>query len=86
MEKISCPLCNLEREEVLYVLEGYHIVRRSSCSLVYLNPRPTKDDMNRLYKEDGYFQSHTQGKGYSDYSVQEESLRITFKKFLSQLG
>jgi len=85
-DKILCPLCNLEREELLYVLEGYRIVRCSSCSLVYLNPRPIEEEMKRSYKEEEYFQSHSQRKGYSDYAAQEESLRITFKKFLSHLG
>ena len=86
MEKIACPLCNLEREELLYVLEGYHIMRCLSCNLVYLNPRPTEEDMNRYYKEEEYFQSHSQRKGYSDYSAQECSLRLTFKKFLAHFG
>lgn len=63
MEYVKCNLCGRDRIKRLFEKEGYSIVRCMDCGLVYMNPRPIKSKINRLY-DLGYFQ----GKGF-DKSV-----------------
>lgn len=51
---------------------------------MYLNPRARESMIGTLYKEDNYFSGGNTG--YSAYSAQEQSLRLTFRRFLHELG
>ena len=63
---------------------GVGLVRCLNCSLVYLDHRPTEDSMNAIYRSDQYFGSLGNA-GYTDYTIQKESLRKTFSFFLSSI-
>jgi 2-polyprenyl-3-methyl-5-hydroxy-6-metoxy-1,4-benzoquinol methylase len=48
-EKISCYLCGARDEEELFRKNGLRFVRCRECSLIYMNPRPTREAVERLY-------------------------------------
>ena len=60
MEKVNCDLCGandtelvLEERDRLHHLDGaFRLVRCRQCGLVYLNPRPTIEEMARYYPSD----------------------------------
>ncbi|MCL4458355.1 MAG: class I SAM-dependent methyltransferase [Chloroflexi bacterium] len=62
MENVNCNLCgSAEREpfcsgrDRLYRLEGdFELVRCPHCHLIYLNPRPCRDEIERYYPPDSY--------------------------------
>ncbi|MBI9089858.1 MAG: class I SAM-dependent methyltransferase [Desulfobacterium sp.] len=98
-EKSPCPLCQGNKALPLFRFdpgvstvkmpgnltgEGIGLVRCMNCSLVYLEDRPTRDSMERLYASDQYFGCDAET-GYSDYEIQERSLGDTFRLFLKNL-
>lgn len=60
METIRCGLCGADDTEVIFEekdrlhgIEGtFNLVRCHQCGLIYLNPRPTIEEMTRYYPED----------------------------------
>lgn len=65
MEKINCILCNsndyemiMESKDFRYRLSDdvFNVVKCLNCSLVFLNPRPEKDEMGKFYPA-GYYNS-----------------------------
>ncbi len=60
METVSCNLCGaddsklvLEGKDRLHGIEGtFRLVRCRHCGLIYLNPRPGRDEMARYYPSD----------------------------------
>src|SRR4051812_23856347 len=49
LEAVRCELCGVD-ETTLYAEEnGYRAVRCVRCGLLYVNPRPTIDEMKALY-------------------------------------
>ena len=57
MEYVNCDLCGasettllFEEKDRLHKIPGtFHLVRCNQCGLIYLNPRPTKEEMKRYY-------------------------------------
>lgn len=84
LETTACPFCAFPGSTIIHAFPPHNIVRCGSCGLVYLNPRPKESVASRLYEGDGYF-GHEGAAGYEDYASQEESLRITFRRFLGEL-
>lgn len=65
MEKIKCVLCDLDECKVLFKSKDlyYHLsdyffslVQCNHCGLIYVNPRPSKEEINMFYPEH-YFNS-----------------------------
>ncbi|MBI5640987.1 MAG: class I SAM-dependent methyltransferase [Nitrospirae bacterium] len=84
LEIVSCPVCgNREKEAVYEGFQPFCVVRCRACGLSYLSPRKTEAALLRKYSEDDYFEG--EGTGYADYIAQEEALRKTFRRFLSNL-
>jgi uncharacterized Zn finger protein len=60
LETISCDLCGsddtdlvFEERDYLHRIDGtFHLVRCRQCGLMYLNPRPTPEEMACYYPED----------------------------------
>jgi len=71
MEETSCPLCNSDRKaflyettDRLYKLPGkFRIVKCEDCTLIYLNPRPTKEGMPAYYPHDYFSRKETESQG-----------------------
>ncbi len=49
-EQTDCYLCGGNSEEELFRKSGLRFVRCRECALVYMNPRPSRDALERLYK------------------------------------
>ncbi len=85
IETCSCPLCGAEGVTPShYDFSPYRVVQCVSCDFWYLSPRLTEAAMLAEYASDCYF-SGGDGldEGYSDYALQEKSLRPTFANFLA---
>jgi hypothetical protein len=64
MQKINCPLCNVDRSEpvaqvrdrLLGIGGEFTLVKCTGCGLLYLNPQPTSEEIARYYppEYDGY--------------------------------
>jgi SAM-dependent methyltransferase len=59
MEYVNCNLCGLDNARVLFskkdkfgVAENeFNVVRCQGCELLYINPRPSQEEMGRFYPE-----------------------------------
>jgi len=70
-EWIACNLCGgNDVHQYIQRGDGLNLVECTCCKLVYLNPRPTANEIARLY-QDGYFSSDHPGETYQDYIVSE---------------
>jgi SAM-dependent methyltransferase len=63
MENVPCPLCDVDdartvfqRRDLTYLVsqEEFHVVRCRRCGLVYVNPRPTEEEIHSFYTEEFY--------------------------------
>ena len=59
MKNVSeiCTLCGSTNRSVLYSKDEWKVYKCEGCGLGILDPRPDKDELNKLYAET-YFQSH----------------------------
>ena len=86
LEITPCPICKSSDMSVLHTFEPFKVVSCRNCRLIYLNPRLKESDMMKVYQENDYF-SDSGDSGYQNYNYlsQEESLRMTFRRFLKEL-
>lgn len=54
MEYINCNLCNSNEYKLFKEINGYQLVKCRQCGLVYLNPRPTQQEMKGKYTSEYY--------------------------------
>lgn len=65
VEKVTCCVCGRDATDPDEVAQGFdfeyesthdtfHMVRCSACGLVYLNPRPTPDELSTIYPANYY--------------------------------
>ncbi len=95
MEEIACNVCQSDNHTALYEgrdrLHGlggsFGLVKCQQCGLIYLNPRPTREDMGRYYPPDyePYAQGIEQAKGFLSgldyrYGVAKRCQMITRRK------
>jgi len=55
MQSILCPFCDIDNEEVAIVENGFTGKHCSKCSLIYISPRPTMEEIINLY---GHGEAH----------------------------
>lgn len=86
LETTLCPICRSSEISVLHTFEPFKVVSCSNCRLIYLNPRLKESDIIKVYQENEYF-SDSGDSGYQNYNyiAQEETLRMTFRRFLAEL-
>lgn len=84
LEMICCPLCGSVNSSIIHIHKPFQVVQCNNCNLSYLNPRLKESVMDKIYEGERYF-SGGDMTGYSDYTSQAKSLRITFRKFLTEL-
>lgn len=81
----TCPLCGGDDPTPSpYREDPFCVVRCGSCRLWYLSPRLTPDAMSAFYEGENYFSGGDTG--YADYSKQENSLRLTFRRLLRKMA
>lgn len=49
MNYINCKLCNSNEYKLFKKIDNYRLVKCKQCGLVYLNPRPTQQEINEEY-------------------------------------
>ena len=54
MEYINCNLCNSNKYKLFREINNYRLVKCKRCGLVYLNPRPAQQELNRGYNSEYY--------------------------------
>ena len=89
MEYVKCDLCGADDTSLLFTardidLSGkdlFNVVRCKKCGLVYLNPRPTKQELGKFYPEE-YFLGHADTEGGIDKYQYQKMKKI--KKFKSK--
>lgn len=75
-------MCHSGSHSRAYSFPPFAVVRCKDCDFYYLSPRLVESEMLRAYS-DAYFAGG--GQGYVDYSVQERSLRKTFRRLLVEI-
>ena len=56
-EKATCDYCGKDATDLFRQMGEHIIVKCRHCDLIYVNPRITKEELDKLYSED-YFISH----------------------------
>jgi SAM-dependent methyltransferase len=59
LEYVNCNICNTDSTDVLFVKkdkfrisgEDFNIVKCRNCGLIYINPRPTEEEIVRFYPD-----------------------------------
>ena len=61
MDKINCNICNSNKYDKIFSIKSsetgeiFDITKCSQCQLVYLNPQPSNEELNKYYLEDKYY-------------------------------
>ncbi|MEI8059497.1 MAG: class I SAM-dependent methyltransferase [Ferruginibacter sp.] len=77
----SCTKCNQDNAGLLFVKQGYNIVKCRNCGFVYVNPRVLNEQLGIIYQQN-YFTNNDYG--YSGYE-QEKALRVkNFEKWIGK--
>jgi SAM-dependent methyltransferase len=80
LEYINCNLCGSDSTKLIFVKDGFNVVRCRKCGLVYVNPRHNLQDLNKIYTK-GYYTGQDE-KGYEDYIGGEQGIKTMFRKRL----
>lgn len=88
MEQVKCPVCNsAEFANIVTRADKLQIVRCKQCSLAYVNPRPVKEMIYKMYSQDYYKGQPGKQVGYSSYQSSSLAVRATAPycwKFLTE--
>lgn len=82
LEAVNCNLCGATDERLLFLKDGFRIVRCNSCGLIFVNPRPGQEYLQEIYSGDYYRMSSGGSEGYRDYEADRQSYIANFGKLL----
>jgi 2-polyprenyl-3-methyl-5-hydroxy-6-metoxy-1,4-benzoquinol methylase len=85
MEVAACPLCGSTQRQPAYQFDPFAIVLCTDCGVHYLSPRLTEAAMVEHYAQDSYFEAGETGYTSTGYSEQENTLRLTFRRFMRNM-
>lgn len=51
LEEVSCNLCQSDKGKLVLVENSFRILRCPNCGLVYVSPRPKKEDLGEFYNK-----------------------------------
>ena len=77
-----CPVCSGTEARTLYTIDGFGVVTCCGCSMVYVNPRISNDQLYSIYTEN-YF--HNQRDGYEDYELAAHLRIKTFRRWYREI-
>ncbi len=80
LENIVCNNCHGDAYQLLFVKNGFNIVRCNDCGLVYTNPRVRKEHAQNIYGSDYFKSRDSVVSGYDDYLNERPTIEATFKK------
>lgn len=75
----DCRLCRSNSFHLLFLKEGYEVVKCSNCNLVFLNFAPTEKFITDYYAEDFFNDSGTKH-GFSNYKKEADNIKKTFRE------
>ena len=79
MEVINCELCGSRDRLRFLQRDGFQIVRCHHCSLLYVSPRPTEEEIRAYYPEEYYAYLVQQSSGLKKAM---ESIRLQVKRIV----
>ncbi len=81
MEKVICNLCG--HDETLHWgrKAGIDIVKCRNCGLVYCNPRPDNNELQKFYSEDYFIEGH-----YEEDFLRQRMYEIEIKEIIKKIG
>ena len=85
LEAVNCNLCGATDERLLFLKDGFGIVRCNSCGLIFVNPRPGKEYLRKIYSEDYYKISSNGSVGYRDYEADRQFHAVNSIKLLKTI-
>lgn len=87
----SCTICRDDRSRPAYTVDGHRIVRCSTCTHLYVSPRPDMDDVVSIYGAD-YFENpafqacdHDAYFGYMDYLSDRGNIQLRLRQVLAHV-
>lgn len=82
-KNVKCCLCKVDNAYELYYEQGFNIVRCAQCGLVYVNPRLTRKEREKIYASKSYYSGD--GFGYRDYVASYPSIEYLANRRLDLL-
>ena len=82
MRKVNCIICKTDNHTPIYEIGASRVVKCNQCSLVYVNPRPSDEEVRSIYKGDYFTSAQPRSLGYVDYFKQHKNYIKTFEKRL----
>lgn len=80
IEKLNrCRVCGGRDHSLLFMKDGYEVMRCKDCSLVFLNFAPSDKFLRDYYAED-FFNDPGTKDGFSDYKEEAANLERTFRR------
>ncbi len=89
LEKVDCNLCGADDASRHLTISGFNICRCRNCGLLYVNPRPSAEDITKVYDR-SYFSNGEDCPdrgyyGYYAYEESEEQIKDTFRPRLDRI-
>lgn len=87
----KCSLCGSENSFVKYTIENSEIRRCPDCTLMWLDPMPTDEELEKVYSKNYYENKELASDdaqktyGYSDYLSEKLYKQIGFQKIVNQI-
>jgi len=72
MEYVDCNLCNSNKCTIFKKIGGYRIVKCKQCGLIYLNPRPTEQEINKGYSPEYHIEKLLRREPKTEEEIEEE--------------
>jgi 2-polyprenyl-3-methyl-5-hydroxy-6-metoxy-1,4-benzoquinol methylase len=82
LKKYPCAVCNSPNYVSKYIVKGFDIVRCTECSHVYVNPRLSDTELDRIYSNN-YF--HNTDYGYEEYESTSHLRKLNFNRWYNDL-
>lgn len=49
---VKCNLCGADNTKLLFIEKGFNTLKCQKCGLIYLNPRPSEQEVRKIYSKD----------------------------------
>ena len=80
LEYTECDYCRHDNYKLLFIKNGFNIVKCSNCGLVYTNPRVHPASAPEIYNENYFKSRDSLITGYEDYIKDRPTIEATFRK------
>lgn len=72
MEYVNCNLCDNNEYKLFKEIDGYRLVKCKWCGLVYLNPRPTQQEISEEYSAEYHIERLLRQEPKTEDKIEEE--------------